>query len=402
MRIRPPSFTYLPSSAAPGIDEDGRQGGARLQREGSTMIRILATALSLIATINAALACTAVDIVAADRSVVAGRTMEWTFDMKWTLVSQPVGTELTLVAPKQTGLPPKTVNTKYAVVGVSAGIIPGGALLDGQNSQGLSMSANFLPGFTQYQTIGPQDRDYQSVLTFGSWVLGSFATVADVREGLKTMKVWADDSLPTGPTPATLHFVFVDRTGAGIVVEYVGGEVNIHDNVAHVLTNAPTYDWHLTNVRNYLSLSTVGMPEREIGTMNVTELGQGGGLLGLPGDYTPPSRFVRAALLRHAVTEPKTASEAAQAVSHILNNVDIPLGVAQFRGADGKLGSDYTQWVVVKDLTNNRLMIADYDHRLNYLTIDLDPIFAQSTPSAKLVSDLPYPQSVMGAEALRP
>ncbi len=366
------------------------------------MIRTAAAALSLVATLNAALACTAVDIVAVDKSVVAGRTMEWAFDMKWTLVSQPKGTEITLAAPKDTGLPEKKIATKYAVVGVSAGIIPGGALLDGQNSQGLSMSANFLPGFTQYQTVSRQDTQYQSVLTFGGWALGGFANVAELGEALKTMKVWADASLPTGPTPATLHFVFVDRSGAGIVVEYVGGEVKIHDNLMHVLTNAPTYDWHLNNIRNHLSLSTVAVPERDIGTTNVTELGQGGGLIGLPGDYTPPSRFVRAALLRHAVTQPTTAAEAVQAVAHILNNVDIPLGVAQFRGPDGKLGSDYTQWVVVKDLTNNRLMIADYDHRLNYLTIDLNPIFASGEPSSRLVGELPFPRAVAGPEALRP
>jgi choloylglycine hydrolase len=328
--------------------------------------------------------------------------MEWAFDMKWTLVSQPKGTSLTLVAPKTTGLPAKTVVTRYPVVGVSAGIIPGGALLDGQNSQGLSMSGNFLPGFTQYQTVTPQDKDYQSVLTFGSWALGSFANVAELREALKTMKVWADDTLPTGPTPATIHFVFVDRGGAGIVVEYVGGEVKIHDNVAHVLTNAPTYDWHLNNVRNYLSLSTVGVPERQIGDVNVTELGQGGGMIGLPADYTPPSRFVRATVLRHAAATPQNAGEAVQAVAHILNNVDIPVGVAQSRTPDGKLVSDYTQWVAVKDLTNNRLMIADYNNRLNYLTIDLNAVFADGKPMAKLVTDLPYPKAVAGTEALRP
>ena len=172
------------------------------------MFRTVATTIALIAAMNTALvntaiACTAVDIVAADKSVIAGRTMEWAFDMKWTLVSQPKGTTLTLTAPKDTGLPAKTVTTRYGVVGVSAGIIPGGALLDGQNSEGLSMSGNFLPGFTQYQTVTAQDKDYQSVLTFGSWALGNFATVDALREAVKTMKVWADDTLPTGPTPAT-------------------------------------------------------------------------------------------------------------------------------------------------------------------------------------------------------
>lgn len=366
------------------------------------MFRSLAATVSLAAMIGTAAACTAVDMIAADRSVIAGRTMEWAFDMKWTLVTQPKGTALTLSAPKPTGLPARTVVTKYPVVGVSAGIVPGGALLDGQNSQGLSMSGNFLPGFTQYQTVTPQDKDYQSILTFGAWALGSFETVAELREALKTMKVWADDSLPTGPTPATLHFVFVDRSGSGIVVEYVGGEVRIHDNMAHVLTNAPTYDWHINNIRNYLSLSTVGVQQRQIGNVNVTEIGQGGGFIGLPADYTPPSRFVRAAALRHTVTAPKTAAEAVQAVAHILNNVDIPVGVAQSRMPDGTLVSDYTQWVAVKDLTNNRLMIADYNNRLNYLTIDLDPLFAATKPMAKLIDDLPYPKPVAGAEVMRP
>lgn len=366
------------------------------------MKRLLATTLALLATVNMSLACTAVDLVARDGSVIAGRTMEWAYDMQWQLVSQPRGTELTLVAPAALGLPALKVTTKHAVVGVSAGIIPGGALLDGQNDAGLSMSGNFLPGFTQYQTVAKDDKEYQSVLTFGSWALGGFATVAELRAALQTMKVWADDTLPSGPTPPTLHFVFVDRSGAGMVVEYVGGEVRIHDNAAHVLTNAPTYDWHLNNVRNYLSLTTVGVPNQQVGNVNVTELGQGGGLLGLPGDYTPPSRFVRAAMLRHNVTQPADAGEAAQAVGHILNNVDIPLGIAQFRQQDGTLGSDYTQWVVVKDLTHNRLMIADYANRLNYLSIDLAPLFAQEKPAARLVTDLPYPKAAMGAEVLAP
>ncbi|QFR31664.1 choloylglycine hydrolase family protein [Ancylobacter sp. TS-1] len=366
------------------------------------MKRALATAFALLASVNLALGCTAVDIAAADGSVLAGRTMEWAFDMKWTLVNQPKGTQLQLAAPKATGLPTNTFATKYAVVGVSAGIIPGVTLLDGQNSEGLSMSANFLPGFTQYQTVTKADTQYQSILTFGSWALGGFASVAELRAALPAMKVWADDSLPTGPTPATLHFVFVDRSGAGIVVEYVGGALRVYDNAAHVLTNAPTYDWHLTNLRNYLSLSNLAVASRQVGAANVTEIGQGGGLVGLPGDYTPPSRFVRAAFLRHYVTAPKDIGEATQAVAHILNNVDIPLGVAAFRNADGSYGSDYTQWVVLKDLTNNRLTIADYAHRTGFLTIELDALFALDAPAGKLVNDLPYPKATAGAAVLAP
>lgn len=63
------------------------------------MLRLLAATVSMVAIAHSALACTAVDIVAADGSVVAGRTMEWAFDMKWTLVSVPKGTRFTLPTP---------------------------------------------------------------------------------------------------------------------------------------------------------------------------------------------------------------------------------------------------------------------------------------------------------------
>lgn len=363
------------------------------------MLRGLATSLALLGAANPALACTAVDIVAADRSVVAGRTMEWAYDMDWTLASFPKGTALSLTAPSDLGLPAREVATTHAFVGVSAGIIPGGAVLEGQNDAGLGMSGNFLPGFTGYQTVTKDDTSYVSILTFGAWALGMHGSVAEIRAVLPETKVWADSSLPSGPTPPTIHLVFTDRSGDSVVVEYVGGELRMHDNAARVLTNAPTYDWHLLNSRNYLNLSTVAVESRQIGDVEVTALGQGGGLIGLPGDYTSPSRFLRAAFLRHAVETPADADGAVQAVAHILNTVDIPAGVARSKAGD-RLISDYTQWVAIKDLTNNRLHIADYAHRTTYLTLELDTIFAMEKPAAVPVDKLPYPAAIDGTAAL--
>lgn len=367
------------------------------------MKRILAAALAAFLPIqNAglAVACTAVNVVAADKTVIAGRTMEWAFDMKWTLKSMPKGTSLTLTAPPEVGLPEKKVATLYSVVGISAEVIPGGAIVEGQNAAGLGMSGNFLPGFTTYQTVTKADTAYVSILGFGAWALGMHGTVAEVRTALGKTKVWSDPSLPSGPTPPTLHMVFTDRSGASIIVEYVGGELQIHDNVASVLTNSPPYDWHLLNLRNYLNLSTMGVADRRFGTANVTAIGQGGGATGLPGDFTPPSRFVRAAFMRHFMAQPKDGADAITTIGHILNTVDIPLGIAQSKDGDSVV-SDYTQWVAIKDLTHNRLVISDYAHRTTFLTLDLDAIFAQDKPSARLVTDLPFPAAVDGTAALK-
>lgn len=336
-------------------------------------------------------ACTAVDLVAGDGTVIAGRTMEWAFDMQWKLVSIPKGTPIVLDAPPSLKLPARTVPTRHAMVGVAAGIMPGTVLLDGQNSAGLGFSANFLPGFTRYQAVTPKDANFVSILNFSLWALGSHATVAELRAALPGIKVWTDPSLPTGPTPPTIHFVFVDRSGAGLVVEYVEGELRMHENAAHVLTNAPPYTWHLTNLRNYLDLTTLAVESIQVGSVNVTALGQGGGTIGIPGDATPPSRFVRAAFLRHHMPRPATGEQAIQAVGHVLNTVDLPLGIAQSK-QDGKLVTDYTQWVAIKDLTHNRLRIADYDHRLTFVTIDLDALFALDAPSSVPLAGLPYPK----------
>ena len=347
-------------------------------------------AVTMMSVVHAGYACTAVNLTAKDGTVIAGRTMEWAFDMKWQINSIPQGTTIKLSAPAASKLPTVELATKYAVVGISPSIIPGApALLEGQNSAGMSLSGNFLPGFTEYQAVTPSDKNYVSILEFGTMALGMYGSVAEIKKEIPRFKVWYDPSLPAGPTPPWLHFVFTDRTGTSIVIEFVKGEMRIHDNLANVLTNAPTYDWHLTNVRNYLSLSNIAPGSVTVNGQNVTELGQGGGLVGLPADYTPPSRFVRAAYLRQLSTAPETRAQGVQLMGHILNNVDIPVGVAASKDGTNVV-SDYTQWVAIKDLNNQQWHITNYQNRTNYLTIDLKRLFESGKPGAWLVDQLPY------------
>ena len=346
--------------------------------------------LTLLSFYHSSFACTAVNIKANDGTVIAGRTMEWPIDMKWTINSIPQGTSFRTTAPETLKLPALQFITKYDILGVSSGVIPGApALLEGQNSAGLGMSGNFLPGFTEYQTVTAKDVDYVSVMDFGTLTLGMFANVAELIKELPRYKVWYDSSLDSGPTPPWLHFVFTDRTGASIVVEFVKGQMRIHDNLAQVLTNAPTYDWHLTNTRNYLSLTKLGPAPVLVNGQTVTEVGQGGGLLGVPADYTPPSRFIRAAYLRQMATPPSDREESVQLTAHILNNVDIPIGVAASKSGD-KVVSDYTQWVAIKDLTHQQWHISNYENRTSYVTLDLNQIFDSGKPGVWVIDQLPY------------
>ena len=347
-------------------------------------------------------ACTAINVTAKDGGVIAGRTMEWAFDMKWDLVANPKGTSIAMTAPASLRLPSTKLSSKYAFIGIAPGVLQGSpAYLEGQNEAGLGLSGNFLPGFTEYQTVTPQDKQYVSVINFGGFVLGMFGTVKELRAELPKYKVWYDPSEVKGiPTPPWLHYVLTDRSGDSIVVEFVKGQMVIHENLAGVLTNSPTYDWHLNNVRNYLSLTATATPSVVVNGTNVTELGQGGGLVGLPADYTPPSRFVRATYLKHFATKPNNSIEATQLVDHLLNNVDIPVGVA--RSTDGKqVVSDYTQWINLKDLKNNRMKITNYANRTNFIELDLNQVFKTGKSMSWPVDKLPYPQNDLTAQLLK-
>ncbi len=346
-------------------------------------------------------ACTAVNLTAKDGTVIAGRTMEWPLEMKWELISVPKGAPIDVSAPSELKLPKGQLKSAHAFVAVSPGVLEGPpAFLEGQNEAGLGMSGNFLPGLTEYQTVSPQDKHYVSIINFGGFTLGMFSTVQELRTELPKYKVWYDPSKVKGlPTPPWLHFVFTDRSGDSIVVEFIKGQMMIHDNTANVLTNSPAYDWHLFNVRNYLSLSDQSSLPVTINGTNLEPLGQGGGLLGLPADYTPPSRFVRATYLSQFATKPNGSSDGMQLMAHILNNVDIPIGVAKNTEGNQTV-SDYTQWVTIKDLSHNQFRIANYANRTNFIQIDLNRIFKSKKSMTWLINDLPYPSNDMTSQLL--
>ena len=358
-------------------------------------------ALVLVGAANVSLACTAVNVTAKDGTVIAGRTMEWALEMKWQLNSLPAGTAYELTAPASLKKPAVAATTKYALVGISSAEFPGApAFLEGQNSAGMGMSANFLPGFTEYQKVSEKDTHYASILEFGTLTLGSYGSVEELKQDLPKYKVWVDASMQVDGVTPWLHFVFTDKTGDSVVVEFVKGQMRMHDNVANVLTNAPTYDWHLTNLRNYLSLTNFAPASMTLNGQNVTEIGQGGGMQGLPADYTPPSRFVRSVYLRQFADVPKTADEGVQLTAHILNNVDIPVGVSSSK-ANGKVVSDYTQWVAIKDLTRQQWHFTDYQNRTSYVTLDLKKMFDSGKAGVWPVEQLPYPANDITGQLLK-
>lgn len=322
-------------------------------------------------------ACTFVDVEAKDGSVVIGRTIEWGFPMEYTFSVVPKGVTFTASYPADKvakDFKPMTWVSKYAYAGVGVTVQKG--LDSAQNEAGLNMEGLNLPGFTEFQTVKPGDKSVLALSDLGDWIMGNFATVQEVREALMNCTVWTPAVAAQGS--ATLHFSVTDRTGAGIVVEYVRGQLNIHDNVTHTMTNSPTYDWHLTNLRNYMTLNPkdVGTSERDGYTLK--ELSTGDGMTGLPGDFKSASRFVKISLLRSFAAPVATAEEAYSLAGHLINTVDIPKGSVDSGVFEGQPMLETAQITLIKDLKNNKIFISDYAHRLNYLLIDLNKLFAQN------------------------
>ena len=195
------------------------------------------------------------------------------------------------------------------------------------------------------------------------WVLANFASVDEVRKGIEDIVV-----VPTpapglgsaeGMVPPT-HFFIQDKTGKSIAVEPVDGTLKVHDAPLGVMANAPTYDWHMTNLSNYLNLSVNDIESKQLGDVKVESFGAGSGLLGIPGDFTPPSRFVRAAIYSQAAVPNAKADDAVLAAFHILNQLDSPKGSVVNDAIGGKM-NEITEWTSVADLKNLRWYFRTYE-----------------------------------------
>jgi choloylglycine hydrolase len=344
------------------------------KRSGTSFSMCLATALAIFTIAQPALACTSFLLRTSDGSAVYGRTMEFGFNLESNVLVIPRQYAMNSTGPD--GKPALSWKGKYATVGMNAlGIT---ALTDGLNEKGLAGGVLYFPGFAGYadpaktssaKSLAPWD--------FLTWALTNFATVAEVKAALGGVSVIAVKQPAFGFTPP-LHYTLHDARGASLVVEPVGGTLKVYDNPLGVLTNSPSFDWHLTNLRNYVKLSAHDAPPLTVNNQTFSPLGQGSGLLGIPGDPTPPSRFIRAIGYTLSAQKVPSGVESVRLAEHILNNFDIPRGwIREETGRDsGKSPLENTQWSTIADLANKIYYVKTYEDQvlraIDLKSFDLD------------------------------
>jgi len=234
-------------------------------------------------------------------------------------------------------------------------VVSGSYYCGGQNSlneAGLSISTHALRGVGTHR---PQNASRAvCFIDFASWVATNFFTVAGVVKALESVAVLADG--PGTLTEPGLQWAITDVAGDSIVVDYSGGSLHIYNNTGvGVLTNDPEYPWHVRNLNNYIGLS-MDWPDGGDGIAVNTEFGQvpspvghGQNLLGLPGDLTPSSRFVRTFFMRSYAMRakpPTSIDDALILASGILNSQYIVKGYNALR--IGEAGYDYTQFSILQ------------------------------------------------------
>ncbi|WP_297440427.1 choloylglycine hydrolase family protein [Sulfurimonas sp.] len=300
-------------------------------------------------------ACTGICLVAKDGGVVYGRTMEWgTFDLKSRVAIVPRGFQFVGSTPDGlNGIPYKT---KYGFVGLD--MIGTNFIADGLNEKGLAVGMFYFSGEVEYAKYEKKNaKNCLTSMDISGYILSQFSSVKEVREKLNTLTIVPVFEKAIGTTTDT-HWMITDKNGDSIVVEVVSGKFKIFDAPLKVITNKPSYDWHMTNMRNYINLSQNGFPAKTLNGLKIKPTGHGTSLLGMPGDNTPPSRFVRAVVWTQLARELDNPKEAVYETFRILDNFQLPIGGDAAEGSVGDTNKTHdlmrssTIWTTAWNLTD--------------------------------------------------
>lgn len=337
-------------------------------------------------------ACTGISLTAADGSRVVARTVEWAATpMQCGYVVAPRGHAHRSYTP--TGDNGLKYNAIYGYVGIYTEYEP--FVVEGINEAGLSAGLFFFPQYGEYAPyVEANNAKTLCDMQFVSWVLSQFSSIDQVKDAIKKI-----DLVTLNHKIGAVHWRIAQPDGRMVVLEVVAGVPHFYENTLGVLTNAPGFPWHMTNLNNYVNLEPGSAPDNEIKPgITLQPLGHGSGMLGLPGDFTAPSRFVRATFFQTTSPVWATGFETVVQAFHILNNFDIPVGSQHAKADIPKNLPSATQFTAVTDQTamkfyyrtawNSNIRCIDVMgidfHKVKYQSQPLDQVQQQPVEMVKI------------------
>ena len=212
----------------------------------------------------------------------------------------------------------RTLKTHYAIIGTACISNNYPLFYDAVNETGLCMAGlNFVGN--AYFRDAEKDKDNVAVFEFIPWILGQCGSAAEAKrllEKINLTNIPFDNELPV----AQLHWIIADRNQA-ITVESTKERINVYNNPMGILTNNPPFNEQIFNLNNYMHLSP-NEPENTFSDkLNLKAYSRGMGALGLPGDLSSQSRFVRAAFTKLNSVSGTTEKESVGQFFHIMDSV---------------------------------------------------------------------------------
>lgn len=211
------------------------------------------------------------------------------------------------------------IKNHHAIIGMAYVMNDFPLYYDAINEKGLGMAGLNFVGNAKYQKI-KENKDNVAQFEFIPYILSQCASVREVRELLKNINILDtpfNEYLPV----AALHWIIVDEDEA-ITVEAVADGLHVYDNPVGVLTNNPPFDKQLFNLNNYRHLSNANKENTFSEKLNLESYSRGMGGIGLPGDLSSASRFVRVSFVKMNSFSKEDELSSVSQFFHILNSVD--------------------------------------------------------------------------------
>ena len=215
------------------------------------------------------------------------------------------------------------LKTHYAIIGMATVINNFPLYFDATNEKGLSMAGLNFPENADYK---PFHNELNNITPFEfiPYILGKCKNIyeaLDELEKINLVNISFSENLPLSP----LHFIISDKTKS-ITVESVKDGLKIYENPVGVLTNNPTFDYHLLNLNNYMSLYEGESVNKFSSEIKFNNYSLGLGALGLPGDFSSASRFIKAAFVKYKSKSGSSETESVNQFFYILSSVAMPKG----------------------------------------------------------------------------
>lgn len=221
---------------------------------------------------------------------------------------------------------------------------------DAMNEKGLGMAGLNFVGNAKFYEV-KEGKNNVAAFEFIPWILSQCASVKEARVVLENTNVCATPFNEHFPV-AELHYMISDENES-IIVECMEDGMHVYDNPTHVLTNNPPFPMQLFRLNDYMYLSNK-QPENNFG-LDLTAYSRGFGAMGLPGDLSSGSRFVRVAYTRANATSDKNDLNQ---YFHIIGSVTQQKGLCEVE--PGKY--EYTIYTSCCDLRNGIYYYTTYNN----------------------------------------